>query len=113
MLPTKTISESKCLVKGYIRENYPERITKPYMIPSRMIETCLSLLLDNLYKKLTFSTKYKSDKGLDLIDDNQCVRKSDNYPRTTWILGDIEPVHDGIYCWRIFVEFYIILLSIC
>ena len=97
-----SVSQQMTLVKGYMRQNYHS--TKPFIMPDKIIETCLEFVT-LLYQHVAFSTEYKSAKGLELTDNHRCVRKSAKYPRTTWVLGDIEPVYEGTYCWRVFVTF--------
>ena len=51
---------------------------------------------------LKFSTEYKSSDGLQLSDDNQCVKRKGSGHK--YILADIEAVTKGIHCWRIQVN---------
>eukprot|EP01084_Bolivina_argentea_P042160 77770_1 len=52
---------------------------------------------------LTFSSKYKSDDGWKFSDHNRCIErlKGDHSAAYRWILADIEPVFEGIHCWRV------------
>ena len=62
---------------------------------------------------LKFSTEYKSSDGLQLSDDNRCVKATKSNHKH--ILADIEPVTKGIHCWRIQVNhsyIFIIFLSL-
>eukprot|EP01083_Nonionella_stella_P027834 76668_1 len=97
-----SIGSKHTLVTGYFRENCPAT-TSGFVVPRQIIKTCL-MFTTPLYQTLTFSDTFKSAKGFVFFDDRQCVRKLDNYPRTTWILSDVEPVYDGIHCWRIFIK---------
>ena len=52
-------------------------------------------------KILKFSTKYKSDDGLQSIDNNKCVIRVQGSALYKWILCYTKPVEKGIHCWRI------------
>lgn len=57
-------------------------------------------------KRLKFSTEYQSEDGLELREDNYVLVREgiptasyNKYYR--WILADMEPVTEGIHCWRV------------
>ena len=90
--------EAEYIVHGYIRRLMIADI------PSDIIKMCLSFYLLN-YQILRWSKEYKTnDAGLILFDNDKCVKRTDyvtNQRLYRWILPDIEPVDNGIHCWRV------------
>ena len=59
-----------------------------------------------LYEILKFSAIYRSNadtNDLILLDDRKCVKNTCG--RCRYILADIEPVTNGIHCWRVNVKY--------
>lgn len=54
---------------------------------------------------LQFSTEFISQSGLQLSDNNKCVKRI-NESGHTYVLADIEAVTTGVHCWRIKVEIF-------
>ena len=89
--------EAEYIVHGYIRRMMTD-------IPNDIIKICLSFyLLD--YQILKWSQEYKTnDEGLILLDNDKCVKRTDyvaNDRLHRWMMPDIEPVDNGIHCWRV------------
>ena len=58
--------------------------------------------------EMRFSSKYKSKFGWKLTDGNTTVKrirvKNDHYSNMKWILAEMEPMDEGVYCWRVQVN---------
>lgn len=89
---------NELLVHGYIRmDTYSESI------PLMLQNLCLKFFQLE-YQILKFSARYKSNQGLKLTDNNQCVKRIwTGYKSSKWIICDIKPIYKGIHCWRIHV----------
>ena len=91
------------LVSGYARSE-TESIEQG--IPEALIQLLLVFYFEK-YRILKFSTKWKSETGWKLSDDNKCVQRvpssvvKDGYRH---ILVDTEPVFNGEQCWRVKVN---------
>mmetsp|Transcript_31515 Transcript_31515/g.51028 ORF Transcript_31515/g.51028 Transcript_31515/m.51028 type:complete len:262 (-) Transcript_31515:64-849(-) len=57
-------------------------------------------------RRIAFSTIFKSDHGLKLTENNECVEKISqlSHGYTAWILADIKPVSSGVHCWRVAMD---------
>ena len=91
------LSKYELLIWGYIRKLEKEE-SFTNIIPISIYE-----LIHELYPKswlLRFSDKYKSKKDLILSDNNTKVKTKGNWTQR-FILCDVEPIHEGIHCWRI------------
>ena len=55
---------------------------------------------------LQFSEKFQSpNHHLSLSDNNKCATRNDNRSSVyEWIMPDIDPVLNGIHCWRVHVN---------
>lgn len=87
--------EKYLLVKGYIHEFEAEN--KHIMIPNEILIVILLFYLEQ-YKIVSFEKNYKSSKII-LSDNGTCAGKDafGNY----YLLGDHEPVTQGISVWRV------------
>lgn len=88
--------QNEALVHGYIKQE-----SNDIDIPLDVISLCVLFYLET-YEILRFSEKYKSDDGIQLIDDRKCAHKVGS--RHRYVLCDIEPVSEGIHCWRVKVD---------
>ena len=63
----------------------------------------------NIGRVLKWREKLKSRPGFKFIDDDRCVKRfvefGDTDDDAKWIFPDIEPVNEGIHCWRVNVNF--------
>eukprot|EP01084_Bolivina_argentea_P123528 218903_1 len=91
----------KLLIERYIKQNYNYNSLK-VSIPTNIYCMCI-LFAFGLYKKIKFSSKYKSCYGLKLSENNKFVTKS-NDTHSSWILCNIKPIYKGTICWRVFCE---------
>ena len=74
-----TISINKILILQYIKHNCALET------PLEIIELCVKYSID-LHQKLKFSSKFISDSGLNLLDNNYSVIKG------------YDTIDNGIYC---------------
>ena len=86
--------KEKLLIVGYMRQI---NITN---IPLDIINLFI-LFYHATYKILQFSKIYCTQKAYVFSDDNKCVTRSRTSGGMAYIVADIEPVKDGIHCWRI------------
>ena len=90
--------QSEILVHGYIKmesKNASE-------FPLDIMNICLVFYLE-LFRILRFSDKFISKDGTELRDDNRCAIKSLEFGHN-YIMADVEPVFNGIHCWRVQVK---------
>ena len=74
--------------------------------------THIIIVYYNITNILKWSRIYKSKNGtsFEFSDDDKCVKKVNEsiyistFPSYKWILPDIEPVKEGMHCWRINVN---------
>lgn len=93
--------QNEMLVYGYVK-----RESKDFAeIPLDIINICLLFYME-LFEILTFSTEFISDDGIELMDNNKCVMRCDDRGMIwhTYAMADIEPVSEGVHCWRIKVQ---------
>ena len=82
------------LVNGYIKKS-----TK-LVIPEDIINLCF-VFYHLTYIIGKFSTKFRSDQGIELLDDNKCVKRVEGGNGYEYAVSDMDPVFKGIHCWRI------------
>eukprot|EP01084_Bolivina_argentea_P259936 438818_1 len=82
------------LLSGYIREN----AAACAIIPTEIIQMCFSFYHIKC-EILQFSVTHKSKRGI-MLDLNNTRATLSDVPPYQWILCDIEPVTDGIHCFR-------------
>ena len=93
-------SRYELLVWGYVRE-----LEKSEAL-SNIIPSSIYQLIHELYPKawlLKFIDEYRSKMDLVLSHDNTTVYTKGNRTQR-FILCDIEPIREGIHCWRISVN---------
>ena len=96
--------DDELLVYGYVHEP----ILNVLQIPTEIIEICLKFYME-IYKILQFSDNkelhYISNDGLLLTDNRTCVKRvfdeTSTFHECRYVLADIEPVTNGIHCWRV------------
>ena len=99
--------KTRNIVFGFIRNSQsllPKSQTY-YNIPPIVYHCCLLFFWLKIIP-ISFSNKYKSNYNIiKLIDNNKAIQKSyvnvDKYP---YIALDIEPMSDGIHCFRITIN---------
>ena len=96
----KRKKQSKLLTFGYIRIH--KLTTK---IPTDIINMIFKFYFET-FIILKFSSKFIEKEELSLSDDDTCVTRV--YPTfdRKYVLVDIDPVQNGIHCWRIQVIIY-------
>ena len=101
-------------VKGVIRMDPKEAATIvwQYWYRTTMNDTSISIkditniiiAYYNIAKILKWSQKYKSKTkdAFEFSDDDTCIKRlKDEGWGYKWICADIEPVNEGIHCWRV------------
>ena len=84
---------NEMLVHGYIKRESKDIID----IPLDVMSICLLFYLE-VFEILKFSDKFISKEGIELLDDNKCVRAIEW--DHIYAMPDIEPVFQGVHCWR-------------
>ena len=88
-------AKNESLVHGWIRG---QTKTRSVEFPIDIINICLLFYME-VYEILKFNDQFIAETGIELSDDNKCVtRVKGSYHRS--IMADVEPVFEGIHCWR-------------
>eukprot|EP01084_Bolivina_argentea_P125637 222576_1 len=89
-----------------ISEHWCRTILNRITISMTDIISIITLFCYRDPKILQWSTIFKSPNGyLKLIDDRKCVQRNDTERYLyEWIMPDIDPVLNGIHCWRVHVS---------
>ena len=100
-MSTEARLQNEIQVYGYIRQQTEAMSLE---IPIDIMNICLSFYFET-FEMLQFDAKYKSETGIILTDDRKCAKREwigrDWY---RYVMADIEPVREGIHCWRVNVK---------
>ena len=88
--------QDELLVHGYINRQITYKLQG---IPTDIMN--LFVLFYHIpFQLLSFSTKYKSRDGIIYTENNKCIVRRGVFSHR-YVLVDIEPVTEGIHCWRV------------
>eukprot|EP01084_Bolivina_argentea_P227717 384634_1 len=85
------------LVYGYWRSYCKMLSVQSY---KDVVHLCVSFYC-TWFKILKWNTIHYTNNILTLNDNNKCVKRLDGSNEHAYILANIDPVKDGIHCWRI------------
>ena len=96
--------QATLLTAGYIRiQKFATEM--PTKIPTDIINVIFEFYFET-FMVLKFSSTFMAGQGLQLSEDDLSVTRIPPAWDRKYVLVDIDPIHNGVHCWRVQVIAY-------